>query len=313
MKANSILETIGRTPEVRLSRLFGERVEVWLKLERANPGGSIKDRIALAMVEDAEGRGALRPGGVIVEPTSGNTGVGLAMVAAVKGYRLILVLPESFSVERRKLMAAYGATFELTPRELGMRGAIDRARELVATTPGAWMPMQFDNPANVEVHRRTTAEEIAADFPEGLDAIYAGVGTGGHASAVGEVLRPRFPGLRVYAVEPTVSAVLAGGSPGPHLIQGIGAGFVPGNFHPEAVDGVVAVSNEDAYRYTVRLAREEGILAGVSSGSVVAAIAAGLAEQPAGARILGFAYDTGERYLSVPGLFEIETPSTQPS
>lgn len=306
MKANSILETIGNTPEVRINRIFGDRAEVWLKLERANPGGSIKDRIALAMVEDAERRGVLRPGGTIIEPTSGNTGVGLAVVAAVKGYRLVLVMPESFSVERRKLMAAYGASFELTPRELGMRGAIDKASELVSATPGAWMPMQFDNPANVEVHRRTTAEEIARDFPDGLDAIFAGVGTGGHASAVGEVLRPRFPGLRVFAVEPEASPVLSGGVPSPHLIQGIGAGFVPGNFHANAVDGVVTVANDDAYRFARRAAQEEGILVGVSSGAVLAAIAARLPELQDDARVLGFAYDTGERYLSVPGLFDVE-------
>jgi cysteine synthase A len=305
-KANSILETIGNTTHLRLNKLFDPRVEVWAKLERENPGGSIKDRIALAMVEDAEERGLLRAGSTIVEPTSGNTGVGLALVAAVKGYKLILVMPESFSVERRKLMAAYGATFELTPRELGMKGAIAKAREIVNETPNAWLPFQFDNPANVDVHRRTTAEEIALDFPEGLDYIFAGVGTGGHASAVGEILRPRWPKLKVFAVEPELSPVLSGGTPGPHPIQGIGAGFVPGNFHADAVDGVVQVSAPDAFAYAQRLAREEGVLVGVSSGAVLAAVAGKLPEIADGARILAFTYDTGERYLSVPGLFDVE-------
>ena len=305
-KANNVLETIGNTTELRINRLFDPRVEVWVKLERENPGGSIKDRIALAMIEDAEKRGVLKPGSVIVEPTSGNTGVGLALVAAVKGYKLILVMPEQFSVERRKLMAAYGATFELTARELGMKGAIAKAREIVASTPGAWLPMQFDNPANVEVHRRTTAEEIARDFPEGLDYIFAGVGTGGHVSAVGEVLRPRWPQLQVFAVEPELSPVLSGGNPGPHPIQGIGAGFIPGNYHPDAVNGVVQVSAPDAFSFAQRAAREEGLLIGVSSGAVLAAVAKKLAEIKDGARILAFTYDTGERYLSVPGLFEVE-------
>ncbi len=304
-RAQTVLDLISNTPEVRINRLFDARAEVWVKLERQNPGGSIKDRIALAMVEDAERRGVLEPGGVIVEPTSGNTGVGLALVAAIKGYRLILVMPESFSVERRKLMAAYGASFELTPRELGMRGAIEKAEQLVAATPGAWMPMQFDNPANVEIHRKTTAEEIARDFPDGLDAIFAGVGTGGHASALGEILKPRWPSLQVFAVEPELSPVLSGGSPGPHTLQGIGAGFVPGNFHPNAVDGVVQVGGEEAYRFALRAAREEGLLVGVSSGAVLAAIAKRLPELREGARVLGFAYDTGERYLSVPGLFDL--------
>ena len=303
-KANNILETIGSTPVLRLNKLYDRKVEVWAKLERSNPGGSIKDRIALAMVEDAERRGILRPGSIIVEPTSGNTGVGLALVAAVKGYKLILVMPESFSVERRKLMAAYGARFELTPRELGMKGAIAKATEIVAATPGAWMPNQFDNPANVEVHRRTTAEEIARDFPDGLDYIFAGVGTGGHASAVGEVLRPRWPQLQVFAVEPELSPVLSGGAPGPHPIQGIGAGFVPGNFHPDAVNGIVQVAAPDAFSYAQRLAREEGLLVGVSSGAILAAVAKKLPEIADGAKILAFTYDTGERYLSVPGLFE---------
>ena len=304
MNATSILETIGNTPHVRLARLFPGPVEVWLKLERGNPGGSIKDRIALAMVEDAERRGLLGPDSTIIEPTSGNTGVGLAMVAAVKGYRLILVMPESFSVERRKLMAAYGASFDLTPRQLGMNGAIERARELVSETPGAWMPMQFDNQANVEVHRRTTAEEIARDFPEGLDAIVAGVGTGGHASGVGEVLKPRFPRLRVFAVEPELSPVISGGQPGPHPIQGIGAGFIPSNLHAEVLDGVLQVAGPDAYTWARRAARQEGILLGVSSGAVIAATARVAADLPGGSRVLTFAYDTGERYLSVEGLFD---------
>ena len=303
-KANSILELIGNTPSLRINKLFDPRVEVWVKLERQNPGGSIKDRIALSMIEDAETRGILKPGGVIVEPTSGNTGVGLALVAAVKGYKLILVMPESMSVERRKLMIAYGAQLELTPRELGMKGSIAKAREIVAETPGAWLPYQFDNPANVEIHRTTTAEEIARDFPEGLDYIFAGVGTGGHASAVGEILRPRWPKLQVFAVEPELSPVLSGGAPGPHPIQGIGAGFVPGNFHPDAVNGIVQVAAPDAFAYAQRLAREEGLLVGISSGANLAAVAKKLPEIADGAKILAFTYDTGERYLSVPGLFE---------
>jgi cysteine synthase A len=305
-KFNNVLELIGGTPELRINRLFDPRVEVWAKLERQNPGGSIKDRIALAMIEDAEKRGVLRPGSLIVEPTSGNTGVGLALVAAIKGYKLILVMPESFSIERRKLMAAYGASFELTPRELGMGGAIAKAREIVAATPNAWLPMQFDNPANIEVHKRTTAEEIARDFPEGLDYIFAGVGTGGHISAVGEVLRPRWPKLQVFAVEPELSPVLSGGQKGPHRIQGIGAGFVPGNFHPDAVNGIVQVSEADAFLYAQRAAKEEGLFVGVSSGSVFAAVAKKLPEIADKARILAFTYDTGERYLSVPGLFDVE-------
>ena len=303
-KVNSILEIIGNTPSLRINKLFDPRVEVWVKLERQNPGGAIKDRIALSMIEDAEKRGILKPGGVIVEPTSGNTGVGLALVAAVKGYKLILVMPESMSVERRKLMIAYGAQLELTPRELGMKGSIAKAREIVAETPGAWLPYQFDNPANVEIHKTTTAEEIALDFPEGLDYIFAGVGTGGHASAVGEILRPRWPKLQVFAVEPELSPVLSGGAPGPHPIQGIGAGFVPGNFHPDAVNGIVQVAAPDAFAYAQRLAREEGLLVGISSGANLAAVAKKLPEIADGAKILAFTYDTGERYLSVPGLFE---------
>ncbi len=305
-KANNILETIGDTPHLRLNRLFDPRVEVWVKLERQNPGGSIKDRIALAMIEDAEKRGVLKPGATIVEPTSGNTGVGLALVAAVKGYKLILTMPESMSVERRRLMAAYGATFELTPRELGMRGAVEKAEELAAKIPGAWMPGQFENPANIAVHKRTTAEEIARDFPEGLDYIFAGVGTGGHATATGEVLRARWPKLQVIAVEPEASPVLSGGQAGPHPIQGIGANFVPENFHRDAVSAVATVAAPDAFAYAVRAAREEGLLIGVSSGAVLAAVAARLPEIKDGARILAFTYDTGERYLSVPGLFDVE-------
>ncbi|MBM4378686.1 MAG: cysteine synthase A [Deltaproteobacteria bacterium] len=302
MKADSILSTIGNTPHVRLRRLFGER-EVWMKLERANPGGSIKDRIALAMIEDAERRGALQPGGTIIEPTSGNTGVGLAMVAAVKGYTLVLVMPESMSVERRRIMAAYGATFELTPRAAGMKGAIARAQELLQETPGAWMPQQFENPANVEVHARTTAEEIARDFPEGLDVLITGVGTGGHITACGEVLKRRWPALRIFAVEPTKSPVLSGGQPGPHPIQGIGAGFVPANLHRDVLDGVIQVEPEHAFEMARACARQEGIFVGVSSGASLSAVRQKLPELEPGARVLTFCYDTGERYLSVENLF----------
>ena len=305
MRANSILDTIGRTPHVRLSRLFPD-AEVWMKLERANPGGSIKDRIALAMIEDAEGRGLLQPGSVIVEPTSGNTGIGLAMVAAVKGYRLILVMPESMSIERRRVMAAYGATFDLTPREKGMKGAIERANELVAATPQAWMPGQFDNPANIQVHAETTAREILEDFPEGIDYIITGVGTGGHITACSEVLKGHFPGMKVLAVEPAKSAVISGGAPSPHRIQGVGAGFIPTNLHRDALDGTIQVSEEDAFEYAGRAAREEGIFVGISSGGSLAAVAQHLREVPAGARVLTFCYDTGERYLSIEGLFPVE-------
>jgi len=303
MKAQTILETIGDTPHVRLQRLFDPRVEVWMKLERANPGGSIKDRIGLAMIEDAERRGVLARGSVIIEPTSGNTGIGLAMVAAVKGYRLILVMPESMSIERRRIMAAYGAELDLTPREKGMKGAIARAQELVAATPGAWMPQQFENPANLEVHRRTTAQEILRDFPEGLDYLVTGVGTGGHITGVSEVLKERMPGLRTYAVEPAKSPVISGGSPSPHRIQGIGAGFVPGNLHLDTLDGTVQVTEEDAFAWAVRSAKEEGIFVGISSGASLAAVAQLLPQMPDGARVLTFCYDTGERYLSVDGLF----------
>lgn len=301
MKANSVLETIGNTPHIRINRLFGNSHEVWVKSERQNPGGSIKDRIALAMIEAAEAEGRLKPGGIIVEPTSGNTGVGLALVAAVKGYRLILVMPESMSVERRRLMLAYGATFDLTPREKGMKGAIERAHEIVETTPGAWMPQQFENPANIAVHARTTAQEILADFADTpVDVIITGVGTGGHITACAEVLKQHWPGLKCFAVEPTLSPVLSGGQPSPHPIQGIGAGFVPRNYHAEAIDGVIQVAPDDAKEWARRSAREEGLLVGISSGATLAAIAQKLPDIPAGSRVLGFNYDTGERYLSVP-------------
>jgi cysteine synthase A len=303
MKANSILETIGSTPHVRINRLYPKSVEVWLKLERANPGGSIKDRIGVAMIEDAERRGLLGPHSVIIEPTSGNTGIGLAMAAAVKGYRLVLVMPESMSVERRRIMAAYGAQFDLTPREKGMKGAIERARELVAATPGAWMPQQFDNPANVEIHRRTTAQEILADFPEGLDYLITGVGTGGHITGVSEVLKQTMPRLKTLAVEPAKSPVISGGAPGPHKIQGIGAGFIPANLNPATLDGVIQVSEEEAFAYAVRAAKEEAIFVGPSSGASLAAVAKKIPEMAAGSRVLAFCYDTGERYLSVDGLF----------
>jgi cysteine synthase A len=299
MKAESVLHTIGGTPHIRLSRLFANN-EVWVKSERSNPGGSIKDRIALAMVEAAEKSGALRPGGTIIEPTSGNTGVGLAMVAAVKGYKLVLVMPESMSVERRYLMEAYGASFDLTPREKGMNGAIARAEALVAQTPGSWMPQQFENPANIEVHERTTAQEILADFPEGIDAMITGVGTGGHISGVAHILKQKFPALLVYAVEPEASAVISGGAPGPHPIQGIGAGFIPKNLDMAAIDGAITVSAAEAKEYALRSARTEGLLVGLSSGATLAAIAKKLPDLKPGARVLGFNYDTGERYLSVP-------------
>jgi cysteine synthase A len=301
MKAANILETIGNTPHVRLNRLFGDRAEVWIKQERANPGGSIKDRIAFAMVEDAERRGALKPGGVIVEPTSGNTGIGLAMVAAVKGYRLILVMPDSMSIERRRLMLAYGAEFELTPREKGMKGSIARAEEIVAATDGAWMPQQFENPANLEIHRRTTAQEILKDFGDSPpDAIISGVGTGGHITATAEVLKKEWPSLKVFAVEPTLSPVLSGGQPGPHPIQGIGAGFIPAIMDVSVLDGVIQVTPDDAKEMARRAAREEGMLVGISSGATLAAIDQKIAELGDRPRILGFNYDTGERYLSVP-------------
>jgi cysteine synthase A len=300
MKADSILATIGNTPHVRLSRLFPDH-EVWVKCERANPGGSIKDRIGLAMIEDAEADGSLKPGGTIIEPTSGNTGIGLAMVAAVKGYKLILVMPESMSIERRRLMLAYGATFDLTPREKGMKGAIERARELVESTPGAWMPAQFDNPANIEVHARTTAREILSDFADTpIDLLITGVGTGGHLTGCAEVLKQQWPELRAFAVEPTLSPVISGGQPAPHPIQGIGAGFIPANLHTQSIDGAIQVDPADAKEMARRCATEEGILVGISSGATLQAIKQKLAEVPAGTRVLGFNYDTGERYLSVP-------------
>jgi cysteine synthase len=301
MKAANILETIGRTPHIRINRLFGATHEVWVKSERSNPGGSIKDRIALAMVEDAERSGALKPGGTIIEPTSGNTGIGLAMVAAVKGYKIILVMPDSMSIERRRLMLAYGATFDLTPREKGMKGSIARAQELLEATPGGWIPQQFENPANVEVHARTTAEEIKADFPQGVDVLITGVGTGGHLSGCARVLKQAWPKLKVYAVEPVASPVISGGQPAPHPIQGIGAGFIPKNLDTSLLDGVIQVDAEPARDMARRAAREEGILVGISSGATLAAIAQKLPDIAAGATVLGFNYDTGERYLSIEG------------
>lgn len=312
MKANNILETIGNTPHVRINRLFGNNHEIWLKMERSNPGGSIKDRIALSMIEAAEKKGELRPGSVIVEPTSGNTGIGLAMVAAVKGYQLVLVMPESMSVERRRLMAAYGAQFDLTPREKGMKGAIERAGQLLQEIPQSWMPQQFENEANLAIHRTTTAQEILRDFPEGLDYLITGVGTGGHITAVGEVLKEIFPKLKVFAVEPALSPVISGGAPGPHPIQGIGAGFIPKNLHPAVLDGVIQVSKDDAFAFAKRATLEEGIFGGISSGATLAAIAQKLPEIPKGSTVLGFNYDTGERYLSIEGLYEWEN-SQRPS
>ncbi|QEZ43918.1 cysteine synthase A [Cupriavidus oxalaticus] len=301
MKVQNILQTIGNTPHIRINRLFGSGHEVWIKSERSNPGASIKDRIALSMVEDAERRGVLKPGGTIIEPTSGNTGIGLAMVAAVKGYKLVLVMPDSMSIERRRLMLAYGAAFDLTPREKGMKGAIARAEELVAATPGAWMPQQFENPANVDVHARTTAQEILNDFPEGLDVLITGVGTGGHLTGCARALKDKWPQLKVFGVEPVASPVISGGAPAPHPIQGIGAGFIPKNLDTELLDGVIQVDAEPAREMARRCAREEGILVGISSGATLAAIAQKLPELPANARVLGFNYDTGERYLTVEG------------
>jgi cysteine synthase A len=304
MKANSILQTIGSTPHVRINKLFLSQFEVWIKLEKNNPGGSIKDRIALSMVEDAEKRGILKTGSVIIEPTSGNTGIGLAMVAAVKGYKLILVMPESMSVERRKLMSVYGAEFVLTPREKGMKGAIEKAKELAETTENSWIPGQFENPANPEIHFETTAHEIAADFPDGLDYIITGVGTGGHISGVSKYLKSLWPNLKVFAVEPELSPVISGGAPGPHPLQGIGAGFIPKNLDTTLIDGVIGVSKDSAFDFARRLAKEEAIFAGVSTGASLAAVSKKLAEIPAGSRILTFNYDTGERYLSIEGLWE---------
>ena len=302
MKANNILGTIGNTPVVKLNRLFENR-NVWVKLERNNPGNSIKDRIALAMIEDAEKKGLLKPDSVIIEPTSGNTGIGLALVAAVKGYKVILVMPESMSVERRKLMEIYGAEFELTPREKGMKGAIERAAELVSETPNSWSPRQFENPTNIEIHKTTTALEILADFPEGLDYIITGVGTGGHITGIAEVLKKKFPNLKVIAVEPELSPVLSGGAPSPHPIQGIGAGFIPENYHAAAIDEIIQVSKDEAYEFARAMAKKEGILGGVSSGACLAAVSKKLQEIPHDAKVLTFNYDTGERYLSVEGLF----------
>ena len=306
MRADSILATIGDTPHIRINRLFGANRDVWIKSERSNPGGSIKDRIALSMVEAAEASGALKPGGTIIEPTSGNTGVGLAMVAAVKGYKLILVMPDSMSIERRRLMLAYGARFELTPREKGMNGSIARATELLAQTPGGWMPQQFENPANIDVHVRTTAREIAADFPEGIDALITGVGTGGHITGCAQALKALWPKLKVFAVEPSASPVIGGGKPSPHPIQGIGAGFIPKNLHTDLLDGTIQVEAEAAREMARRAAREEGMLIGISSGATLAAIAQKLPDLPTGATVLGFNYDTGERYLSIEGFLPTE-------
>ncbi len=303
MKAKNILETIGNTPHVKVNRLFPSDYEVWVKVEKTNPGGSIKDRIALAMVEDAERKGILKNNSVIIEPTSGNTGIGLALVAAVKGYRLILTMPESMSIERRKVLTALGAELELTPREKGMKGAIAKAQELAAEIPGAWIPLQFDNPANFEVHRDFTAQEILDDFPEGFDYLITGVGTGGHISGVAEVLKQKFPNLKVFAVEPEASPVISGGQPGPHQIQGIGAGFIPQNLKTELLDGTIQVSRDEAFEFTQKAAKLEGLFVGISSGASLAAVAKKLPELPAGSRILTFSYDHGERYLSVDGLF----------
>lgn len=303
MKIQSVLESIGNTPHLKINKLFPDDYEVWVKLERFNPGGSIKDRIALSMIEDAESKGILKPDSVIVEPTSGNTGIGLALVAAIKGYKLILVMPESFSIERRKLMAAYGASFELTPRERGMSGAIDKATELLHTIPNAWMPSQFENEANIAIHRTATAQEIINDFPEGIDYLITGVGTGGHITGVGEVLKKKFPKLKVYAVEPAASPFISKGQYAPHPIQGIGPNFLPKNLHVEVLDGVIQITKEEAFLYTQNAAKLEGLFVGISSGASLAAVAKMLPEFPKGSRILTFNYDTGERYLSIDGLF----------
>lgn len=303
MKVENILKTIGNTPVIKINRMYGSNKNIWIKLEKANPGGSIKDRIALGMIEDAEKKGLLHPESVIIEPTSGNTGIGLSLVAAVKGYRVILVMPESMSVERRKLMEIYGAQFELTAREKGMKGAIERAAELVREIPNAWSPSQFDNPANVEAHKKTTALEIMEDFPDGLDYIITGVGTGGHISGVAEVLKEKFPKLKVIAVEPELSPVLSGGAPGPHPLQGIGAGFVPGNYHSQFIDEVIPVSKEEAYDFAGKIALEEGVFVGISTGASLAAVAKKIETLPDDAVVLTFNYDTGERYLSVEDLF----------
>lgn len=302
MKVNNILETIGRTPHLKINRLYGNDHDIWIKLERANPGGSIKDRIALSMIEDAEKKGILKSGGVIIEPTSGNTGIGLAMVAAVKGYKLILVMPESMSVERRNLMKAYGAQLELTPRELGMKGAIAKAEELLKEIKNSWMPQQFENPANIEIHKITTAKELLEDF-EKIDYLITGVGTGGHITGVAEILKQKFPDLKVFAVEPAASPVISGGEPGPHPIQGIGAGFIPKNLHTEVLDGTIQITKEEAFEYAAKAAKEEGLLVGISSGASLAAVAKKLPEIPKGSTVVTFSYDTGERYLSIEGLF----------
>jgi cysteine synthase A len=304
MKINNILEDIGNTPHIKINKLFGDQANVWMKLERNNPGGSIKDRIALSMIEDAEEKGLLTKDSVIIEPTSGNTGVGLAMVAAVKKYKAILVMPDSMSIERRRLMSAYGAQVELTPREIGINGAIEKAKSLAEETPNSWMPMQFDNEANLEAHRRYTAKEILSDFPDGLDYLITGVGTGGHISGCAEILKSKYQTLKVFAVEPELSPVIGGGNPGPHPIQGIGAGFIPSILNTELLDGTIQVSKEEAYGFAVRCAKEEGILVGISTGASLAAVSKKLPELPADAKILTFCYDTGERYLSVPELFE---------
>jgi cysteine synthase A len=304
MAHNNILESIGNTPHVKINNLFEQNVQVWIKLERGNPGGSIKDRIALSMVEDAEQKGLLHKDSIIIEPTSGNTGVGLAMVAAVKKYRLILVMPESMSIERRRIMSAYGAQFELTPPEQGMKGAIEKAKKMAEELPGAWMPMQFDNEANIEAHRQHTAQEILADFKDGLDYLITGVGTGGHITGCAEVLKKEMPQLKVYAVEPSNSPVISGGKPGPHPLQGIGAGFIPQNLHVDLLDGVIQIDKDEAFEYARRCAKEEGILVGISSGAALAAVAKKIPEVPPKSKILTFCYDTGERYLSIPELFE---------
>ncbi len=303
MKVNNILETIGNSPLVRINNLYPAGYEVYVKVEKTNPGGSIKDRIALAMVEDAEAKGILKTGSVLIEPTSGNTGIGLALVAAVKKYKLILVMPESMSIERRRILTAYGAELVLTPRELGMKGAIAKAVELATETPDAWIPSQFDNAANIEAHKQNTAQEILADFPEGFDYLITGVGTGGHITGVSEVLKQKFPNLKTFAVEPELSPVISGGNPGPHPIQGIGAGFIPVNLHTQAIDGTIQISKDDAFDYARRAAKEEGLFVGISSGASLAAVAKKIQELPVGSKILTFAYDTGERYLSIEGLF----------
>ena len=303
MKVNNILETIGNSPLVRINNLYPEGYEVYVKVEKTNPGGSIKDRIALSMVEDAEAKGILRHGSVLIEPTSGNTGIGLALVAAVKKYKLILVMPESMSIERRRILTAYGAELVLTPRELGMKGAIAKATELAAETPDAWIPSQFDNASNIEAHKQNTAQEILTDFPEGFDYLITGVGTGGHITGVSEVLKQKFPNLKTFAVEPALSPVISGGNPGPHPIQGIGAGFIPVNLHTQSIDGTIQISKDEAFDYARRAAKEEGLFVGISSGASLAAVAKKITELPVGTKILTFAYDTGERYLSIEGLF----------